>query len=219
NFCYFCLGFKIPFYPAETEIEKATVGLLHRYPISPEHPLELIEGMEMDLQGSTYETFLDLEGYCYRAASVVGLVSIEIFGYQDEAAKRYAVELGHALQLTNIIRDVREDLVKEKRVYLPAEDLEQFGVRKEDLRAERETEAFRSLMRFEAERARTRYEQAEKAFPEADRRTLIASELMRKIYSALLAKMAKDDFRVLQQRYRLSKWEKMGHLFGSLLAR
>ena len=102
-------------------------GLMTRYPIPAEHLLEIIAGVEMDVGGRRYETFEQLRTYCHRVASVVGLVSIEIFGYQDPSCRRYAVDLGMALQLTNIIRDVGVDLDNGGRVYLPTEDLERFG--------------------------------------------------------------------------------------------
>ena len=126
----------------------------------PRRPFEdLIDGVEMDLAHVRYQTFAQLADYCRRVASAVGLVCVEIFGYRDSAARAYAVDLGMALQLTNIIRDVAADL-RNGRVYLPAEDLARFRVTEDDLRAGRLTPAVSGLMRFECERARFYYTKA-----------------------------------------------------------
>ena len=128
-------------------------ALVVRYRIPPGYLLDIITGVEMDLVARTYTTFEQLKAYCYKVASVVGLVSIEIFGYQDEETRKYAVELGFALQLTNIIRDVAVDLDNGGRIYLPLEDLERFGYTAADLRARVYDKRFQALMAYEAERA------------------------------------------------------------------
>jgi phytoene synthase len=168
----------------------------------------------MDLGRVCFRTYPELERYCYRVASAVGLVSVEIFGCRHPEARRYAVELGHALQLTNIIRDVAEDLHGADRLYLPQEDLERFGVGEEDLRAPVTGDSVRALLAFEAKRARERFRAAERSFPVSDRRALRASELMRALYETLLGNMERGGFRVMEQRYRLSAWQK-AKLLGS----
>lgn len=179
-------------------------SLLAKYPIPPEHLLEIIAGVEMDVTSRQYATFEQLRAYCYRVASVVGLVSIEIFGYRDERCRQYAVDLGLALQLTNIIRDVGVDLDNGGRIYLPLEDLERFGYTPADLRARVYDRRFRMLMDFEAKRAEEFYRSAIAQRPPEDRRSLGAAEVMRAIYWRLLVKIRKNRFDVLTRRQRLS---------------
>jgi 15-cis-phytoene synthase len=194
--------------PGEPPLAAQVRDLIARYEIPAERFEEIIFGCEMDLAGTVYETWDDLRLYCHRVASVVGLVSIEIFGYRDPAARTYAVELGLALQLTNIIRDVGQDYSNGGRVYLPREDMDRFGYDIGALAMRRYDDAFRSLMLFEANRARNLYDAALAALPAVDRRSLVAAEIMRRVYSRLLDKMEKDGFRVLDRRYRLTRWEK-----------
>jgi phytoene synthase len=145
----------------------------------------------------------------YRVASAVGLVSIEIFGYADPGCRTYAIELGLALQVTNILRDVGVDWENGGRVYLPLEDLARFGYTLDDLAAGRENGAFQALAGFQAERAEELYARAVAALPEADRRSMVAAEIMRTVYYRLLGKMRRDGFHVLRRRYRLSKAAKL----------
>jgi phytoene synthase len=169
------------------------------YPI-PRAALEaIIDGCEMDLERVRYETAEDLYPYCYRVASAVGLCCIEIFGYADPRAREYAVQLGMALQLTNIMRDVGVD-AQAGRVYLPQEDLQKFGVTEDDLVAGRHTEAFVRLMQHEAARARRFYAAARDAYPRADARSLVAAEIMGRIYHALLEEIERREFRVFGER-------------------
>src|SRR5262245_6236674 len=142
---------------------------------------ELIDGVQMDLDCARYPTFAALTEYCRRVASTVGLICLEIFGYRDASAQAYAVTLGRALQLTNIIRDVATDL-KRGRIYLPAEDLARFGVSEEDLRSGVVSPQVRSLLAFECNRARELYRQADAELPAVDRRSLVAAEIMGAIY-------------------------------------
>lgn len=183
--------------------------LQQRYDLSPQSLLEIIDGMEMDLETPVrYESFEDLQKYCYRAASAVGLVSIEIFGYERERTKDYAELLGYALQLTNILRDVAED-AQVGRIYLPREDMERFGYGEDELLAGKYDARFFALAEFIASRAEDFYAEAEAALPEVDRESMKCSELMRVIYQQLLEKMKADQFRVFDKRYSLSKWELM----------
>jgi phytoene synthase len=159
----------------------------------------IIEGCEMDLRRTTYDTEDDLYPYCYRVASAVGLCCIEIFGYRDARAREYAVHLGMALQLTNILRDVGAD-ARAGRVYLPQEDLRKFGVTVDDLVAGRHTDNFTRLMAHEAARARDFYRRAADAFPAADARSLVPAQIMGRIYYALLGEIEARSFRVFGER-------------------
>ena len=178
-----------------------------KYGLSAAHLNEIIDGMEMDLQQSRYLDWAGLEAYCYRVASVVGLLAAGIFGYRDARTLDYAKHLGIAFQLTNIIRDVGED-ARKNRVYLPVEDLRRYGVPAADILQARETPAFRELMQFEAERARAYYAAAMSALPPADRRAQRPGLMMAAIYRALLEEIQRDGFRVLTQRTSLTPLRK-----------
>ncbi len=192
-------------------------GLMARYPIPVEHLLEIIAGVEMDVSGRHYQTFEQLRTYCHRVASVVGLVSIEIFGYADPSCRQYAVDLGLALQLTNIIRDVGVDLDNGGRIYLPTEDLERFGYTPADLRARTNDKRFKALMQFEANRAEEFYRSARRHLAPRDRRAMTAAEIMREIYWRLLRDIRRDRYDVFAKRYRLSKPRKLWTLFVTAL--
>jgi len=161
--------------------------------------LAIIDGVAMDLDQVRYETAEELYPYCYRVASAVGLCCIEIFGYTDPRAREYAIKLGTALQITNIIRDVGAD-ARAGRIYVPQEDLRKFGVTAEDLRTGRYTEEFVGLMRHQAERARQFYRAAQESFPAVDARSLVPAEIMGQIYRALLEEIEARRFRVFDGR-------------------
>lgn len=201
----------------ESSLAAPVRALIAKYQLPVAHFREIIAGVEMDLAGASYETWDDLRLYCHRVASVVGLISIEIFGCRDAAAKTYALELGLALQLTNILRDVGQDFANGGRIYLPREDMARFGYTAEDLAACRHNAAFLALMRFETERARDLYARAVTALPPTDRRALAAAEIMRAIYSRLLERMERDGFQVFTRRYRLSRLEKFALIAGAIL--
>ncbi len=170
---------------------------------------ELIDGMEMDLSITRYETFDDLYQYAYRAASIVGLISIEIFGYKNERTREYAKNLGIALQLTNIMRDVKED-AQRGRIYLPKEDLERFKVSEKDLFDGRYLPSFIRLMEYEAARALYFYERAAELIPPEDRSLLATAEIMKNIYFRILQEMTKAGFDVFRTDPRISKLQKIG---------
>lgn len=171
----------------------------------PRQPFEdLILGLEMDLGVARYETFDDLSLYCYRVASTIGLIAIEIFGYQSSRARDYAVSLGMALQLVNILRDLESD-GRRGRVYLPCEDLEHFGVRPNDLLAGRYNDPFIELMQFECDRARHYFDLARQALPPEDRRSMIPAEIMAAIYWRLLKRIQQRSYYVFGDRVRLSR--------------
>lgn len=201
----------------ESALAAPVRALMAKYRLPIADFLEIIAGVEMDLAGASYATWEDLRLYCHRVASVVGLVSIEIFGCREPAARQYATELGLALQLTNILRDVGQDYANGGRIYLPREDLDRFGYSARDLAAGRRNEAFLALMRFEADRARAFFRSAVEARPAADRRALTAAETMRTVYLCLLGKMERGGFRVFTKRYALSRVEKMALVAGAIL--
>jgi phytoene synthase len=186
-------------------IESEWVDLLKRYDFQQSEVEAIIDGVEMDLEPLRFETAEDLKGYCFRVASAVGLVSIEIFGYTDPRCREYAEQLGYALQWTNILRDVGEDAA-EKKVFLPREDLQRFGLSEDDLLAGNPDPAcLGRLMKHETLVARDFYAAAEEALPEADRKSMRSAELMKRIYSGILDEMEEDGYRVFEKRYRLSK--------------
>ncbi|RMH77028.1 MAG: squalene synthase HpnD [Calditrichaeota bacterium] len=174
-----------------------------RFRIPFEHFLELIAGMRMDLCHLSYRSFEDLKLYCYRVASTVGLMCIQIFGYRDPEIREYAVNLGIALQLTNIIRDVGAD-ARMGRVYLPQEELAHFQVSREDIFEQRYTPNFYRLMDFQARRAREYYRLAGEHLPPGERKNMLVSEIMKNIYWKLLHKIEQEHFRVLDRSVRLS---------------
>jgi phytoene synthase len=170
---------------------------------------ELIRGVEMDLDIKRYDTFEELDLYCHRVASVVGLLSIEIFGYTNPACRQYADSLGKALQLTNILRDVRTD-AERGRIYLPRQELARCGVREEEILRFQYSDRFRQLAACVAARARHFYQQARDALPTEDRRAMAAAELMGSVYWRLLRKLERRQFDVFGPRpTRLGKGQKL----------
>ena len=191
--------------PGATPTDPIAARLAHAvrtFAIPRDALLAIIDGVAMDLDRARYETAEDLYPYCYRVASAVGLCCIEIFGYTDPRARDYAVNLGMALQLTNIIRDVGAD-AQAGRVYVPQQDLRAHGVTADDLKAGRYGEAFVRLMRQQAARARHFYDAARAAFPAADARSLVPAEIMGRIYFALLEEIEAREFRVFGERVTL----------------
>ena len=171
----------------------------------PRRPFEdLVDGVEMDLRITRYDTFEALHEYCWRVASTVGLICVEIFGYTRPESRDYAVNLGIALQLTNIIRDVRADLER-GRLYLPGEDLRRFDVTEADLRAGRVTERVRSLLAYECKRARAYYRRAHELLPREDSRSLVAAEIMRGIYRSVLDRIERADYDVFGETIRVPR--------------
>ena len=200
----------------EPALAKPVRDLISRYPIKPEMLEEIITGVEMDINIRRYATWDDLRVYCHRVASAVGLVSIEIFGYKNPQSRKYAIALGLALQVTNIIRDVANDL-RADRIYLPGEDLTRFNYTEKDLRSGVVDTRFLQLMNFEAARAEKFFAEATKLLPRDDHRSMLPAEIMRSIYQALLRRMKLDNFRVFEKDYRLSKTEKAGRAAAQLL--
>jgi len=177
---------------------------------------ELIKGCEMDLDTWRYETWEQLELYCHRVASVVGLLSIEIFGYANPQCRDYAVQLGQALQLTNILRDVRAD-AERGRIYLPLAELERCRVSAEEILRHEYSDRFARLAATVAARARDHYRRARETLPPEDRRAMVAAELMGSVYWRLLRKLEARQFNVLGAGgpTRLSKPHKLGLILQS----
>ncbi len=180
-------------------VTKALQPAIHAYPLPQTLFLELIDGMQMDLQPARYASFAELGLYCHRVASVVGMLSAGIFGYRHAHTLEFARHLGMAFQLTNIIRDVGED-ARRNRLYLPADDLQRFQVSAADILNGRESEAFYNLMTFQAQRAESYYQQALEALPAEDRKAQLPSLVMAEIYRANLVEIRADGFRVLHHK-------------------
>jgi phytoene synthase len=189
-------------------VTRALLPVLAEFNLPQEQLLEIIDGMEMDLQQSRYLDFKALSLYCYRVASVVGLLAAEIFGYKDRKTQKYAHDLGMAFQLTNIIRDVGED-ARMGRIYLPIDDLQRFEVTKADILNARYSENFRRLMEFQIERAEQFYAQAMSELPDADRKTQRPGLIMAAIYRTLLDEIKSENCQVLTQRISLTPLRKL----------
>ena len=203
-----------------TPEEPLTVALrphVERFRIPRRYFEELINGVEMDLMQKRYGSFAELRRYCYRVASIVGLICLRIFGEAEERGREYAENLGMALQLTNILRDVGSDL-KRGRLYLPADELARFGVSEEGLRRRERSGAFLKLMQFQAARARSFFEAAERDVHSLDRRRLLAAEIMARVYSRLLDRIEASGFDVLAREVRLSKLERVWIAASTALA-
>ncbi|MDI6401807.1 phytoene/squalene synthase family protein [Balneolaceae bacterium ANBcel3] len=187
----------------------ALADVLKTHDISMHLPLLLIDGVRSDLVKTRYETFEEVKEYSYRVASVVGLMVCEIFGYTDQKALDYAVDLGIAMQLTNILRDVGEDL-KRGRIYLPSEDMKRFGVSEDDLINHRLTSSFRDLMKFQIERARSYYTRSEPGIPLLSPDSRFPIYLARFHYAAILKKIESNGYQVFTKRAYLPFWKKVG---------
>ena len=213
------------------DIRRACTGGTPQFPVNQEfqpviqcHGLrfelldELIQGCEMDLDTLRYEDYEHLELYCHRVASVVGLLSIEIFGYHHPACQDYARHLGKALQLTNILRDVRAD-AERGRIYLPQTELKRFGVTAEEILGHHYSERYLALATSVAGRARHFYQLARRTLPPEDQRAMVAAELMGSVYWQLLLKLEREQFQVFgPERIRLGKAHKVWLILRSVLA-
>jgi phytoene synthase len=197
-------GAETPQFPVNRELQP----VIRQYHLPFEHFDALLQGVEMDLDIKRYKNYEELDLYCYRVASVVGLLSIEVFGYQNAACREYAVYLGKALQLTNILRDVRTD-AQRGRIYLPLSELARFKVLPEEILRLEYSPRFFELANGVAERARHFYRLARKTLPAADRRSMVAAELMGSVYWRLLRKLERQRFNVFGPGVtRLNKGQK-----------
>jgi 15-cis-phytoene synthase len=199
-------------YPLLNQVNR----IIKKFNIPVEPFFELIKGVEADLQTSRYKDFETLYRYCYRVAVTVGLMSIEVFGYKTKNAKDYAVNLGIAMQLTNILRDIKYD-AQNGRIYIPGEDLKRFGYSEDDLMNSRYNDSFVELMKFECRRAREYFEKANNSFDKKDRKLLFPARIMQKIYFGILEKIEKMNYNVFQKKARISKLRKLFITFGVYL--
>lgn len=190
-----------------TMISQRLRQVLDRFPMPKEYFAEMIAGCEMDLFQHRYESFAELEQYCYRVAAITGLMCIEIFTYDSPRTKDYAISLGLALQLTNILRDLKEDMERD-RVYLPQEDLRRFGYSEQELKDGIVNDNFRALMKFECDRARSYYQRAADILPEEDRPMLTAARTMGRIYYRLLEQIEEVGYDVFHHQIRLHRPER-----------
>ena len=196
-------------------ITRSLSAVVKRFNIPKQYFLTLLDGVEMDLVKNRYETFEELREYCYSVASVVGLICIEIFGYKYEETKEYAVNLGIALQLTNILRDVRSD-AERGRIYLPESELARFQVSPEEILRYEYSERYQELAKSVAARARHFYRLARETLPAADRPSMVAAELMGSVYWQLLCKLEQQRFQVFgPELTRLSKPHKIALILRS----
>ena len=202
-----CEGFDSP-----THFEEEVVALQKKYDIPVDLMVAIIDGCAMDTKPQRFQTWEELQGYTWKVACAVGLISLKLFGATHPASETYAVALGHALQLTNILRDIKEDLDNGGRIYLPINDLQLFDYSEEDLLARVFDERFLALMSYQADRTESLYEKARASLPADDRKALMAAEVMRDIYHTVLQQMRADGFKVFQKRYSLSNFRKMAIL-------
>lgn len=193
---------------AEDPLAPAIEDAIRRFAIPRRHFEDLLAGMEMDLERKEYDTFEELYRYCYHVASVVGFISLEIFGHSGPEARGPAERLGIAMQLTNIVRDVAEDLDRGRR-YLPREDLDRFSYRDEELRRRVVDRRFRDLVRFEVARARRYFDEARALFPLVRRESRYCPVLLARLYGRILDRVERQDYDVLTKRPRLSAREKL----------
>ena len=201
--------------PPEFVLNQEFQPIIHQFKLPFALFDELIHGCEMDLDTKRYENYEQLEHYCYRVASVVGLLSIEIFGYKNPACHDYAVYLGKALQFTNILRDVRTD-AERGRIYLPLAELKKFNVTEAEILNFKYSENYHALAASVAGRAKHFYQLAQKTLPAEDRRAMVAAELMGSVYWQLLQKLETNRYNVFgPQPVRLSKPHKLALVFGS----
>lgn len=201
---------------SEHPILKPFILVAKKYGIPIEYPLDLLKGVEMDIEATRYRTFDDLYVYCYRVASVVGLMMTHIMGYKDDRAFEYAEKLGVAMQLTNILRDVRED--KEMgRIYLPLKDLQRFGITEADVIREKFDERFRELIKFQVERAHRYYLEAQTGIPMLNTDSQFAIYAASKIYQGILHKIEARGYNPFLGRVYVPLGKKLRILLGEVL--
>jgi len=198
---------------SDYQLLNKVAAIIKQFNIPLEHFFELIVGMEMDLQHKRYLSFEDLIEYCYRVASTVGLMCIEIFGYKNKSTRDYAINLGLAMQLTNIIRDVGKDS-EFGRIYIPQQDLKLFNYSEKELLEKKYNSNFRELMAHEAERAKNYFEKADQSLDFEDKPSMFPARAMQHIYSKLLHKIEKSDYDVLNNKIKVSKVEKVAISVG-----
>lgn len=183
-------------------------SVMKKFKIPSEPFFELIKGMELDIAKNRYNTFGELNDYCYKVASTVGLMCIEIFGYRNPKTKDFAVNLGIALQLTNILRDIKTD-AQLGRIYIPLEDLQKFNYSESELMNFNYNEEFRKLMKFECDRAHEYYKKADESLDRSDKGLMLAARVMQHIYFRILKKIEKKNYNVFESELKVSKFKKI----------
>ncbi|MCG2725287.1 MAG: squalene/phytoene synthase family protein [Elusimicrobia bacterium] len=197
-----------PSLPITTNLLKA----IKTFNLKKEHFILILDGMKMDMSKNEYQSFDELKPYMYRVASAVAFLCLDIFGYDSNALGKYPENAGYALQLTNIIRDVFED-IKMNRIYLPAEDIKKFGLTKEELIDFTYSDNFRRLMKFETERARGYYDKLDEFIDPAKKKKLFPLFIMTELYKTILDKMEKSDFKSLKFKTKLNGFEKLKAIY------
>lgn len=198
---------------SDYQILNKLASTIQKFNIPLEPFFELLKGMEMDLQKNRYITFEDLQLYCYRVASTIGLMCIEIFGYKHSSARDFAVNLGIALQLTNILRDIKKDAEK-GRIYLPQEDLKKFGYAENELLNNTFNENFQNLMKFQVQRAKEYFNIATSSLNLEDKKAMFAARAMQHIYYRMLNKIVDADYNVYHKKIKISNFRKIGISLG-----
>lgn len=201
---------------SEHPVLKSFIAAAKRYKVPIEYPLELLEGVEMDLTRSRYQTFDELYLFCYRVAGVVGLMMTHILGYKDEKAFEYAEKLGIAMQLTNILRDVREDK-NMNRIYLPLSELTKFGISESDIHSENMTPKLRRFMKFQIKRAQDYYDHANAGISLLDQKSQFAIYSASRIYNGILHKIENQNFNPFLGRVFIPQMKKISILFKEIL--
>lgn len=202
----------------KSQMEIALADTVGRFRLTKKYFDDLLLGMESDIDSVSLGTLEELDEYCYRAAGTVGLLCLEVFGVAGNAARKYAIALGRALQLTNIIRDLRED-ARSGRVYVPKDLMDYHGVTVEDIASGRKGKHVRALILALIRMARYAYEEAERHRPRSAAARLVTSEAMRRVYQALLAKIEEDPEQVLVRRVSLPKWQKAKEVLAAVAIR
>jgi phytoene synthase len=190
--------------------------IINKFDIPVKPFYDLIEGMEMDLKKNRYKTFEELYDYCYRAAATVGLMSVEVFGYRNKNTKEFAVNLGVAMQLTNILRDVKKD-AERGRIYIPEEDLIRFGYNENDLLDYKYSTSFIELMKFESNRAKEYYKKADALLSKDDKGLMFPARIMEHIYFSILKKIESMNYYVFGKVAKVSRIGKLFITFGVYL--
>ncbi len=189
-------------------VTQALAKVIQRFNLPQEYFFEVIDGMEMDLDYDSYPSFKELSLYCHRVASIVGLISVEIFGYQNRKTMKYAHDLGMAFQLTNILRDVHED-AERGRLYIPLDELDKFHITLDDIVHRRMSDDMKALFAFQADRAMKYYRSALAQLPDEDRYSQRSGVIMAAIYEALLEEIKMDGYAVLTHRVKLTPIRKL----------
>ncbi|MSP64572.1 MAG: squalene synthase HpnD [Ignavibacteria bacterium] len=181
--------------------------VIHKFQIPTEYFLDLLRGMEMDLTKNRYNTFNELEIYCYCVASTVGLICAKIFGYKNEAIEKYAIQLGKALQITNIIRDIKQDATK-GRIYIPLEDLQKFNVDEKDIFENRMSDNLRKCINYQWERANQYFTETDKLLVVEEKKGFLAAQIMEEVYYSILLKIRENNYDVFTSNLKVSSYNK-----------